>query len=102
MRDAPSYPVTDAADRLDTVSNNPLIAPEEHPVDNIASIATILRFLEETAGNYGTRLATPACTGENGYSVEGWAGMNAILGLARQGLESLIADPPESDSGGQA
>ena len=84
------------------MSNNPLIAPEEHPVDNIASIATILRFLEETAGNYGTRLATPACTGENGYSVEGWAGMNAILGLARQGLESLIADPPESDSGGQA
>lgn len=84
------------------MSNNPLIAPEEHPVDNIASIATILRFLEETAGNYGTRLTTPACTGENGYSVEGWAGMNAILSLARQGLESLIADQPGSGGGGRA
>ncbi len=74
-----------------------LIDPEEHPVDNISSIATILRFLEETAGNYGTRLATPACAGENGYSVEGWAGMNAILGLARQGLAS-VADSLEGEN----
>ncbi len=76
------------------MSNNPLIAPDEHPVDNISSIATILRFLEETAGNYGARPATPACTGENSYSVDGWAGMNAILGLARQGLTS-VADSLE-------
>ncbi|WP_298031882.1 hypothetical protein [uncultured Desulfovibrio sp.] len=71
------------------MSNNPLIDPDEHPVDNISSIATILRFLEETAGNYGTRQATPARADESGYSVEGWAGMNAILGLARQGLAGV-------------
>ena len=87
MREEQTRPVTEMPDGVE---------------DGISHAATLLRFLEETAGNYGTRLATPACTGENGYSVEGWAGMNAILGLARQGLESLIADPPESDSGGQA
>ena len=76
---------------------NPLIDPIGDMVDvsdNISHVATLLRFLEETAGNYGTRLATPACTGENGYSVEGWAGMTAILNLARQGLAS-VADSLE-------
>ena len=87
MREEQTRPVTEMPDGVE---------------DGISHAATLLRFLEETAGNYGTRLATPACTGENGYSVEGWAGMNAILGLARQGLESLIADPPESGSGRRA
>lgn len=54
----------------------------------------MLRFIKETAGNYSMRPATPACTGENGYSVEGWAGMSAILGLARQSLAS-VADSLE-------
>ncbi len=77
------------------MSNNPLIEPNGQPVDNISAIATVLRFIEETAGNYGTRPATPACTGENGYSVDGWAGMSIILGLARQGLAS-VADSLET------
>lgn len=71
---------------------NPLINPAEDSMDtegNLSTVATLLRFLEETAGNYGTRLATPACAGENGYSVDGWAGMSIVLGLARQSLNEI-------------
>lgn len=69
---------------------------------DIGNAAGVLRFLEETAGNYGTRLATPACTGENGYSVEGWAGMSLVLASVRQGLENIIADPEGSETRRQA
>ena len=67
----------------------PLIDPGGLLADNIDNVATLLRFLEETAGNYGSRLRTPASMGENGYSPDGWAGMQMVLALARESLDHL-------------
>lgn len=62
-----------------------LIDPNEHPSDNLNETSVILCFLEETAGNYGTRLGGS----EPGYSIDGWNGLNAILAHARRSLEAV-------------
>lgn len=69
--------------------NNPFITPDEYISDNLLEITAILRFLEETAGNF----CSHPMPGERAYSVDAWAGMHAILALTREGLEELARNP---------
>lgn len=80
------------------MTSAPHTAPADKAEEAVCTATDILRFLEETAGNYGTRTATPACAGENGYSVAGWAGMSRILALAREHLEEAARRVPPEQS----
>ncbi|WP_303173389.1 hypothetical protein [uncultured Desulfovibrio sp.] len=80
------------------MTSAPYLTPSDKAEEAVCTATDILRFLEETAGNYGTRLSTPACTGENGYSVAGWAGMSRILALAREHLEEAARRMPPEQS----
>ena len=70
-----------------------LIDPNERPSDNLNETSVILRFLEETAGNYGLRPANM----EYGYSVDAWNGMCAILAHARHCLEAVRCQLVQKD-----
>lgn len=76
------------------MTRTPYDSPADKAEEALCAAVGILRFLEETAGNYGSRLDTPACTTENGYSVEGWAGMSQILCMARECLEEAARLAP--------
>ncbi len=69
--------------------NASLIEKGEFVSDNLSRIQDILQFLEETAGNYASY--PTAC--EHGYSVDGWAGFNLALALARENLAALRENP---------
>lgn len=67
-----------------------LIDSDQCVSDNIGNIATVLRFLEETAFNYSTHTVPPR---EYAYTAEGWAGFYAVISMARTSLESLARNP---------
>ena len=49
------------------MTNSPLIEPDGHLADNLATISSVLRFVEETAQNNGTHLRDR----ETAYTVRG-------------------------------
>lgn len=59
----------------------------ERPSESLNEPTLIIRFLEETAGNYGTYMADT----EHGYTVDGWNGFNAVLTHARLRLEEVAS-----------
>lgn len=76
------------------MTNSPLIEPDGHLADNLATISSVLRFVEETAQNNGTHLRDR----EAAYTVQGWAGLGLILGLARSGLDDLATGLVKHDA----
>ena len=57
----------------------------DRPSESLSEPTLVIRFLEETAGNYGT-YATDA---EYGHTVDGWNGLNVILAHVRLRLEEV-------------
>ena len=57
----------------------------ECPSESLNEPTLIIRFLEETAGNYGMY----ASDLEHGHTVDGWSGLNAILAHVRLRLEEV-------------
>lgn len=64
---------------------NSLIDPQEAPCDNISNIITVLRFLEETAQNYGEHVTNR----EVSHTYEGWNGFAVIMGIVREAVEQV-------------
>ncbi len=59
----------------------------ERPSESLSEPTLVIRFLEETAGNYGTY----ASDTEYGYSVDGWNGFNAVLAHVRLRMEEIAS-----------
>ncbi|MDM8214703.1 hypothetical protein QUW15_00770 [Desulfovibrio piger] len=59
----------------------------ERPSESLSEPTLVIRFLEETAGNYGTH-ATDA---EYGHTVDGWNGLNVILAHVRLRMEEIAS-----------
>lgn len=70
--------------------SHPFLSSDDFAADNLARIASLVRFLEESAGNHAD-CVTPRA---HGYSSEAWAGMQEILELIRTSLEELALKLP--------
>ena len=58
---------------------------KERFCDSLSEPTLVIRFLEETAGNFGTYPGEM----EYGYSVDGWNGFNVVLAHVRSRMEEI-------------
>lgn len=57
----------------------------ERPSESLSEPTLVLRFLEETASNYGTY----AANAEYGYTMDGWNGLTVVLAHVRLRMEAI-------------